>query len=360
MDSSAALRRTSKVLAVAAGLFLFILALYFVKAGAGGIKVWMKANHIGGIPGGVGFGWFMAYICMSGSPVAATALGLHADHHLDRAAGLDFYETFSMIIGSRLGASMVVLLIGFFYDLRGKKHQRSVYVGAVALLTTLTTYIPALFIGLGILYSGAFDWVRFNRPDWVGEGLDAVFKPIVDFFQGFLPAWGVFGLGVAVFMSAFRIFDLALPAVDPTHGRIARMSTVVYRPIITFLLGMLVTCVTLSVSVSISLLVPLTARGYVRRENLIPYILGANITTFIDTLFLSLLVNSPDAFTIVFAALASVTIVTMPIISLFYGRYERMIDSLAAKATWTRRRLAVFVAIFFAMPGFLLLVGFLR
>ncbi len=360
MDKRAVIRKTGKVLAVAAGLFLFILALYFVKAGAGGIKAWMVANHIGGIPGGVGFGWFMAYICLSGSPVAATSLGLHADHHLNRATGLDSYETFSMIIGSRLGASMVVLLIGFCYDLRGKKEQRSVYVGAVALLTTLTTYLPALLIGLGILGSGALDWVRFNRPDFVGEGLDAVFKPIVEFFRGYLPAWGIFGLGVGVFMSAFRIFDLALPAVDPTHGRIARMSTVVYRPSITFLLGMLVTCVTLSVSVSISLLVPLTARGYVRRENLIPYILGANITTFIDTLFLSLLVNSPDAFTIVFSALASVSIVTMPIIAFFYGRYERMIDSLAVKATLSRRRLAVFVVILFAMPGFLLLFGLLR
>ena len=57
-----------------------------------------------------------------------------------------------------------------------------------------------------------------------------------------------------------------------------------YRPLVTFALGLAVTTLTMSVSVSLSVLVPLSARGYIRRENVIPYIMGANITTFVDTL----------------------------------------------------------------------------
>ena len=55
--------------------------------------------------------------------------------------------------------------------------------------------------------------------------------------------------------------------------------------------GALVTLLTLSVSVSLSVLVPLNHRGYVRRENVIPYIMGAGITTFVDTLLAALLLT---------------------------------------------------------------------
>ena len=60
-----------------------------------------------------------------------------------------------------------------------------------------------------------------------------------------------------------------------------------------FGVGLATTALTLSVSISISLLVPLAARGYVRRENAWPYILGANVTTLVDTLFAGALVGPP-------------------------------------------------------------------
>jgi Na+/phosphate symporter len=72
----------------------------------------------------------------------------------------------------------------------------------------------------------------------------------------------------------------------------------------------------MSVSVSLSILVPLSDRGFIRRENLIPYILGANITTFIDTLLASVLLDNPLAFTIVLVQMVSImtTIFVVPII----------------------------------------------
>ena len=53
------------------------------------------------------------------------------------------------------------------------------------------------------------------------------------------------------------------------------------------------TLVTLSVSLSVTILVPLALKGYVRRDRIIPYVMGANIATWIDTLFAALLLDSP-------------------------------------------------------------------
>ena len=81
--------------------------------------------------------------------------------------------------------------------------------------------------------------------------------------------------------------------------------------------------ISMSVSVSLSILVPLSHRGFVRRENVIPYIMGANITTFIDTLLAAVLLDNPQAFTVVLVEMVSITIVSAFILLLVYRPYER-------------------------------------
>ena len=55
----------------------------------------------------LGFGWLFAYLVMSGSPVAASALTF-----LD-AEVITKYQAFAMITGSWLGASFIVLFITY-------------------------------------------------------------------------------------------------------------------------------------------------------------------------------------------------------------------------------------------------------
>lgn len=350
MDSEKRPSRFFKIACAVLGLLLFILGLKTIVGGTAALRPFFETVGVHDLHGALAFGWLMACAVLSGSPVAATALAIH-----DRAA-LDSFETFGMITGSRLGAAFVVLLIGFIYDLRGKKGERSVYVGAVALLTTMTIYLPAMVLGIGLLSSGFLERVRFGFPGFVNGLLDQVYGPPIGLLKAILPPWLMTPAGIAILLAAFRIFDKILPEVDPTHGKVSRMATVVYKPMVTFLLGMLVTSITLSVSVSVSILVPLTAKGYVRRENLIPYIMGANITTFIDTLFASLLMESRDAFSIVLAEIFAVSAVSLPIILFAYGPYEHIIDHVARYVTKDRRRLAISVIAFLAVPLVLLVI----
>jgi Na+/phosphate symporter len=187
-------------------------------------------------------------------------------------------------------------------------------------------------------------------PPQAHSALDAVLKPFVDASAVVLAPWGQALLGILVLIGAFRLFDRFLPPVDPTGGSLGRMATTVFRPWVALLLGMLMTSITLSVSVSLALLVPLTVRGLVRRENVIPFILGANITTFVDTLVASVLIDDPAGFTVVFSLAASVTVLSIPIVFVWYRPYERLVDALAVEATRDRRRLAVSVALLFLVP----------
>ena len=342
-----------KVLIALVAIFLFILALELLKRGAGGLGSFLKETlRITNAWNTLGFGWLFAYIVLSGSPVAAIALSFFS------AGTIDALQTFTMITGSRLGASFIVLFVGFLYYLRGHQRGASVAIGILCLLVTAAIYLPALPIGYWLLTRGVLDAIQFGAPSVLTSILDQIYDPIVAVVVGLVGRWPliVFVLGMVTLLGSFNLLDRALPEMDPERSGFERIGRLVYRPWAMFVLGMAITSVTLSVSVSLSILVPLSAKGFVRRENTVPYIMGANITTFIDTLFAALLVGGSEAFTIVLVEMLSVAAVSIAVLLLGYRWYEAAIVGLLDLIMADRRGMAVFMGIMLLLPLGLLLV----
>jgi Na+/phosphate symporter len=139
------------------------------------------------------------------------------------------------------------------------------------------------------------------------------------------------------------------------ESRFGRISRIVYQPWVMFLLGAGVTLISMSVSVSLSILVPLSNRGFIRRENVVPYIMGANVTTFIDTLFAALLMDNPAAFTIVLTSMVSIAIVSIILLTTIFHRYERAVLGLVNWVIAKNRNMLLFMLIIFAIPITLML-----
>src|SRR3712207_5045150 len=123
-----------------------------------------------------------------------------------------------------------------------------------------------------------------------------------------------------------------------------------------FLAGAGVCLLTLSVSVALTVLVPLVAKGYLRRANTLPYIAGANITTLADTLVAAILLGNQDGVRVVVAVTIGVTAWTLVVIGLLYPFVRRGLLSSARRILQTRNRLAAFVAGLFAVPVVLIAV----
>ncbi len=328
-------------------IFLFILALELLKQGAGGLGVFLKQTlRITNAWNTLGFGWLFAYIVLSGSPVAAIALSFFA------AGTIDALQTFTMITGSRLGASFIVLFVGFLYYLRGHQRGASVAIGILCLLVTAVIHLPSLAIGYWLLTRGSLDAIQFAAPTVLTSILDLIYAPIVGLVVSLVGRWplAVFAVGMATLLGAFNLLDRALPEMDPERSGFERIGRLVYRPWAMFVLGMAITSVTLSVSVSLSILVPLSAKGFVRRENTLPYIMGANITTFIDTLFAALLVGGAEAFTIVLIEMVSVAAVSIVILLFGYRWFEAAIVGLLNLIMASRRGMIVFTGIMLFVP----------
>jgi len=332
-------------------LYLFILAITLMKTGARGLTPFLSDLGILSNPANsLGFGWLFAYLIMSGSPVAAAALTFFD------AGVINAISAFTMITGSRLGASFIVLFIGFIYVLRGRDRATSLSMGILSLTVTATTYFPGLLIGIYLLNTGAVDDIQLHTGALLSSVTGTLVEPIAGLLMGIFPFWAVFLIGLGIILVSFNLFDKCLPQMSLKESRVGWVSRLVYRPVVMFFLGALVTMISMSVSVSLSLLIPLSQRGFVRRENVIPYIMGANITTFIDTLLAAVLLDNPATFTIVLVSMLSTAAASILILVFFYRPYLKSSLLFVGWVTSSSRNLAIFMITIFIIPIILILI----
>jgi solute carrier family 34 (sodium-dependent phosphate cotransporter) len=343
-----------KLLLFVPAMYLFILAVQIMKTGAAAIGPDIQgqfpfANGISTL----GFGWLGAYFVLSGSPVAATAISLFG------AGTLTKLQTFTMLSGSRLGASFIVLLTGFIYAARHRSdpnRTEPIAMGIQALTMTALVYLPGMMIGYAIIRSGLLDGLNLHASAELEAVLSVAWGPAVDVIDAIVPDALLFLVGLLVILGSFKLLDLVLPGVS-SDSTAAKRASWLKKPWTMFALGCLVATLTLSVSVALTVLIPLAVKGYVRREEALPYIMGANITTLADTLVVAMLQRDPAAAQIVLAEAIGVTIVSLAILAFWYQPVKRSVIMLDDYLVESNRRIAVFVGVLFVLPISFLLSG---
>jgi sodium-dependent phosphate cotransporter len=337
-------RAGSWTLRFALALFLFVGALQLMKTGASGLDVLQNQGFLVRNPGStLGLGWIGALFVLSGSPVAASALTLVAADSISEIQG------FTMLTGSRLGAAFVVLVVAVVYALKGGSGERKkpVSTAVIALAGTAIVYLPGAVIGFALLNWGPFHALDPEFPAQFGDVIDALYGGILGLVDS-LPGIVVFLGGLLVLLTSMKLLDTVIPTLDASVAD-ARMSWL-RRKWPMFALGCVVALITMSVSVALTVLVPLVAKGYAKRENILPYILGANITTLGDTLLAALALNSGASVRIVLAGILSTTLVSVLILAFLYPQLQRVVWRFQRQVVASRMRLAGFTAALFLVP----------
>jgi hypothetical protein len=336
----------------AVALFLFVLAIQLMKEGAKEIAPSLESSPLfSNAFSTLGAGWLGAYIVLSGSPIAAVSLSLFV------GGATTELQTFSMLSGSRLGASFIVLLVGFLYAVRNKGRNRaeSIGMGVLALSLTALVYVPGMIIGYGILKAGILDGIQLSASSDVLSIVDYIWGPALDLLTR-LPGWALLPLGLGLILVSFRLLDRVLPQLDgERHG--GKRAEMLKRPWPMFVLGCVVATLTLSVSVALTVLVPLASRGYINREQSIPYIMGANITTLADTLVAAMVLGNAVAVHIVLAEAIAVSIVSLFLLAFLFGPMKRWIMGVDEWVVSSDRHLWLFVAVLFVLPAIFLTSG---
>lgn len=326
-------------------LFLFVGALQVMKTGAGNLSILQGEGWLVRNAGSTfGLGWVGALFVLSGSPIAASALTLVA------AGSITETEGFTMLTGSRLGAAFVVLLVAAVYALRGGEGKRMapVSTAVMALSTTALVYAPGAVIGYALLRWEPFRAVDVTFPAQFTDLIDLVYGGMLERIE----TWNaglLFVGGLGILLLAFKLIDTVVPEMSQESIESSRLGWLRKKwPM--FGLGCLVALVTMSVSVALTVLVPLVAKGYVKREDIVPYIMGANITTLGDTLLAAFLLDSAAAVRIVLAGIAGTTVVSVVLLALVYPQVRRGLWRFQRQMVRGRVRLGAFTAGLFLVP----------
>ena len=329
----------------ALALFLFVGALQLMKTGAASLDVLQNEGFLVKNAGStLGLGWIGALFVLSGSPVAASALTLVAADSISEIQG------FTMLTGSRLEAAFVVLVVAVVYALKGGAGERLKPVGTavIALVGTAVIYLPAALIGFALLRSRPFHALEPEFPGQFADVIDLIYGGMLARVEE-LPSALIFLGGLGVLLISFKLIDTVLPELDDKTLAGRRASWLRNKwPM--FVVGCVVALVTMSVSVALTVLVPLVAKGYARREDILPYIMGANITTLGDTMLAAFALGSPAAVRIVLAEVIATSILSVVLLAFFYPQLRRFVWRFQRQIIQSRVRLGAFTVALFLVP----------
>jgi sodium-dependent phosphate cotransporter len=334
------------------GLFLFVLALQVMSRSTQALVPVIRGVMemlVTGPLSAMGSGWLFSYIFLNGASVAALAMALFSSGLLTELGA------FMAVSGSRVGAAFIVVVIGVAEYLRGKNDdiRDSCSIGILTFLITYLTYLPA--IALGYLVLMRMGWSPLAGSVGGIGSVMAVFDPLVGFIVGRLPPAGAFLLAIGGLFASLEVFDSAFSGMSAEGFENEYLRFVMRHHLVSFLLGAVVTLVTTSVSISIGLIVPMYNREYIKRREIIPYIMGANITTLAVTIFAGAVLETATGVNMVLLLVSTVTAVTV-VYLLLYDRFESIVKALFDRTVSDLRVLGTFVGTLVLLPVVLILL----
>ncbi|MFB6178589.1 MAG: sodium:phosphate symporter [Halorientalis sp.] len=324
--------------AVAVALFLFAVQLLgaTTRAAAPTLRRVLTRIVVGEYSA-LGLSWLAAYGLGNGSVVAALALSLFSGGLVTTS------QLFLMVAGSRLGAAAIVVFIGALEYVQKRRFslQESVSMGLLTFLLTYSIYVPATVIGYLLLpvTTGPVRAVGPVQP--IEGGSPPVFAPINSRLIASLGPPAALVLAVVVLFASLQLFDRILSRIDTQVLR-AYLFRHFRRRWLSFGLGVLITILTTSVAFSLGVIVPLYNRNYVTRGELMPYVLGANLGTIVDSLVVALVLPTPVGVATVLLLLVVSSAVTLLALA-GYEWYASTIERIDTHLRTDRRAFVVFV-----------------
>jgi len=324
-------------------LFLFAVQLLgtATRAAAPTLREVVPALVVGDA-GALGVSWLSAYGLGNGSVVAALSLSLFTADLLTPS------QLFLMVAGSRAGAAAIVVFIGAldFVQKRRFSLRESVSMGVLTFLVTHSIYLPATVLGYAVL--PVLDPTGLSGIIGLSASPLQLFEPATAAITAAVGPAVAFVLAVTLLFGSLQLFDSVLEHVDTGTLR-DRFFSHLRRTHISFLIGLLVTTATTSVAFSLGVIVPLYNRGYVERDELVPYVLGANLGTVFDTLVVAIVLESGAGVAVVLTLLGSATLVTLLALVL-HDRYTRGIATVDELLLADRRLFVAFLASLLVVP----------
>lgn len=276
-----------------------------------------------------------------------------------------------MIMGANLGTTVTNTLVALGHVRHSNEFRRAFSAATVHDFFNLLAVAILLPLELTTgLISSIATWISerlvgSSGSDWQSP-VKAWVKGPVGWLQDTWEAIGVNGnaLGIVMVATGLGIVLVSLAFITKNMRRLIadRVERSVNRVLgrgsgsVAMLLGVVVTMLVQSSSITTSILIPLAAAGVVTLRNIYPVTLGANVGTTVTALLAALAASSPDALTV---ALTHTTFNMLGIIILYVPPFVRDVPIHMAErlADFAVKRRVMAVAYVLGMFVILPLVG---
>jgi len=299
----------------------------------------------------LGLSWLATYVLANGSLVAALSLSLFTADLVPPS------QLFLMIVGSRLGAAAVVVFIGAFDYLNAELDtlRESTSLGLLTFLLTHSVYVPTLVVGyLSLPLVGSVSDAGETTPGPTAVDVPDLITVATTGIVDLVGPGVAFALAVGCILVSLRLFDRLIDSVDKQRLR-RRYITELSDKWVSFTLGLVLTGVTTSVAFSLGVVVPLYNRGHIKRREIMPFVLGANVGTLVDTLVVAVALDTPTGVAIVTAVLV-LGFVSSVALLLVYPTYGSVVGAIQTEIVADPRYFVGFLVSLVLVPlGFLLL-----
>tara|TARA_Y100000310_G_C20618586_1_gene782002 strand:- start:338 stop:1459 length:1122 start_codon:yes stop_codon:yes gene_type:complete len=286
-------------------LYLFILAIQLIKKASGLIAPDARQFIFSNLSPlkAIAAGWFSTSIAQSSGAVSSLAVTFVGNGLIDLPIAV------YILIGASMGTTITALIISLITVSKKKKDFRhgfeialcySIYSFILVFIVFFLEYFFALFSRLSFylatLFQGNFSYLKV--PDVVDVATGLIVKPIIS--NNHI---------VLTFLVAFLILIFALKfisrsVVEVMGGEVKAKNFInkyFDSPVKAYFMGVILTAIVFSSSITISLLVPLAVGGLIGLRRSIPFILGADLGTFTDTFLVSLIIGDTHAIAAAFS-----------------------------------------------------------
>ena len=214
-----------------------------------------------------------------------------------------------MVMGANIGTTVTSTIVSLAHIGRRYEFERAFPVAvchdvfnylAVLILLPLemtTGYLRRLAGACSTFLSGV-GGVEYQSP--LREAISLGFSPVITLAETLFSGDGIrslFLIAVGGFFIFFSLFLFVKVMRSAMHSRVERVlnSVLGSKAAVLIPVGVLVTVMVQSSSITTSLLVPLAGAGLLRLEQAFPITIGANIGTTVTALLAALAVSGPNA-----------------------------------------------------------------
>jgi len=333
-------------------LFLFAAQLLGTATEAAAVPLrQFFAHHVSGDAQALGVSWLATYVLTNGSIVAALSVSLFGNGIVTDA------QLFLMVAGSRLGAAAIVVLIGaldYLQDPQRQSLSEGTSLGLLTFLISISIYVPVGVLGYVVLRATERETLRILEDVSFRIRPLELLDPVTGAILFTLGPAVTFAVALGLLFGSLWLFDELLERVETDT---LRTSVFGYfqRRWTAFAIGIVITALTTSVAFSLGVVVPLYNRRYVRRDEIVPYVLGANVGTLADTLVVALVFESAIGITVV--AIVGMLAALLTIVALaVYDSYLRALGAAQDRLVEDRRYFVGFGVLLVLVPTVMLLV----